>query len=649
MGTLIALDDDLIWVNNGGSSPTPPEPDIPDGTTAIPINDVVIWQKCAGLTQQYQTLSEVLEDSGIVRTLMNSKNAVDYLVRSTGFAKSQALVPTMTSDTTPSGECFGDSISGNNSYYLAFDGNNSTYWCSNTVTDGEGQYVGYDFITPVNISKAYIYIYPTWSNTTESFKLQYSDNGTNYTDCSNLITIKQGSSITFDSLENEKHRYWRIYKYSSASSTSSEKSTRFPIYTLQFYSPEGITESSTAMTYIGTNDYASDTLLADPTWSAAINASAYWQSVMNGKAPIMTSNTTPSGQCICDGTGVQTGAAWTLFDGSTSTALYEYGIHTKYFGYIFTDNVLIRKFYIYQHYPYAITSARLDGYTGSAWETITTLSLDTTTSTLSVETNKEYQGFRIVQLAGVHAQATYLYELQFYGRRNGGVQSWLTAGGVTDKNYTTVSQVLNDPVTLQALMQSENAVNYLVACKMWIDEICSNENAMTYIGYSNYASNTLLADSEWRKKICASTYYALVLNITSPNMTSNTTPSGICSASAYADSYPPYRAFSNTGAVWYYGGSGNTAWIQYAFEEDVNIIMFDINNYYGNNIQNLVKTKLDDSSSQTVSLGLTSNTYYQKQVLPVDVNTYGKYRFNLSSSGANRGASYIKFYGRKDL
>ena len=45
MGTLIALDKDLIWVN-GGSGPTPPEPDIPDGTTAIPINDGVIWQKC---------------------------------------------------------------------------------------------------------------------------------------------------------------------------------------------------------------------------------------------------------------------------------------------------------------------------------------------------------------------------------------------------------------------------------------------------------------------------------------------------------------------------------------------------------------------------------------------------------------------------
>jgi hypothetical protein len=75
---------------------------------------------------------------------------------------------------------------------------------------------------------------------------------------------------------------------------------------------------SSAMSYIGLNNYASNTLLADSAWCSAICNSAYFESVLNVKAPIMTSNNTPSG--LCFGVAPATGnEAYKAFDGNDST------------------------------------------------------------------------------------------------------------------------------------------------------------------------------------------------------------------------------------------------------------------------------------------------------------------------------------------
>lgn len=56
-----------------------------------------------------------------------------------------------------------------------------------------------------------------------------------------------------------------------------------------------VSADSMAMTYIGANNYCSDTLLDDATWLEAICNSTYIESVLNVKVPTMTSATTPSG------------------------------------------------------------------------------------------------------------------------------------------------------------------------------------------------------------------------------------------------------------------------------------------------------------------------------------------------------------------
>ena len=96
---------------------------IPDGKTVTPVNDVEIWQKCAGISSPtYTTLAGVLSDNSLLMTLMASDNAVDYLVRSTDWVAPQSAVPIMTSDTTPSGVASASAYYSGRQAFHAFDG-----------------------------------------------------------------------------------------------------------------------------------------------------------------------------------------------------------------------------------------------------------------------------------------------------------------------------------------------------------------------------------------------------------------------------------------------------------------------------------------------------------------------------------------------
>lgn len=59
-----------------------------DGDTAIPINDVVLLQKCANIynTYKYNTLQDVLADVACTTAILMSDNAVKYLKRCNSFA-----------------------------------------------------------------------------------------------------------------------------------------------------------------------------------------------------------------------------------------------------------------------------------------------------------------------------------------------------------------------------------------------------------------------------------------------------------------------------------------------------------------------------------------------------------------------------------
>lgn len=108
---ILDITDKTINFNKGGTA-------VPDGETVLPVDDVKIWQKCAGLKAKYTTAAEILADDTYVTALMSTDNAVQYMTRSLSIQASvlansgaiEALdsslpfiTPSMTSTTAPDG------------------------------------------------------------------------------------------------------------------------------------------------------------------------------------------------------------------------------------------------------------------------------------------------------------------------------------------------------------------------------------------------------------------------------------------------------------------------------------------------------------------------------------------------------------------
>ena len=88
----------------------------------------------------------------------------------------------MTSNTAPSGECFGGTVYNNSSsytYFKSFDGNTSTKYLSQSNNNG---YIGYKFSSPIKVYKAVFSNQDASIVRIKNFKIQGSNDGTNYTD-----------------------------------------------------------------------------------------------------------------------------------------------------------------------------------------------------------------------------------------------------------------------------------------------------------------------------------------------------------------------------------------------------------------------------------------------------------------------------------
>jgi hypothetical protein len=159
------------------------------------------------------------------------------------------------------------------------------------------------------------------------------------------------------------------------------------------------------------------------------------------------------------------------------------------------------------------------------------------------------------------------------------VETWLACAGIQDKAYTTLSQVLADSETFNALLGDSNACAYMARSTTWSTDICASQYAMSMIGQYDVCCDALMSDSNWASAIASSAYadYVLASGMI-PTMTSNTTPSGVCTASAIGGdpNYEPYKAFDGkTNTKWYDVNNANM-YIQYEFPTAVVVktIMF---------------------------------------------------------------------------
>ena len=202
----------------------------------------------------------------------------------------------------------------------------------------------------------------------------------------------------------------------------------FKIFTAQFYSPSGIPDNNTAMTYIGANNYCANTLLNDETWCTGICNSNYFEKVLNVKVPTMTSDTTPSGRVIYSSYYTPSNQyAYKAFDGVNSTANSWYpstsNVNPSWVGYDFGTNVKIYFIKFLQNYANAdrankckyqastdnsnwvdITSEISVGTTGAPFDTI-----------IPLDKVGNYRYYRNYWMPNQHCGIS---EMQFYGRRN---------------------------------------------------------------------------------------------------------------------------------------------------------------------------------------------------------------------------------------
>lgn len=230
---------------------------IPNGATVTPTDDIQTWLQCAGIfNKTYTTISQVLADSTSLLALISDTNAVDYMARSTTWANSvvanstamgyignndycankllsnstwlnaicnstyfesvlNVKVPTMTSNTTPYGECFGYSNGSNyGAPYQNFDGVSTLALYSGPNVSY--QVVGYKFTDRVMVKKCTLKNSERNSNVViTSYKLQGSNNNSDWVDLTDTIPVTdhtQGKVFITDVLDNyTKYQYYRYY------------------------------------------------------------------------------------------------------------------------------------------------------------------------------------------------------------------------------------------------------------------------------------------------------------------------------------------------------------------------------------------------------------------------------------------------------
>ena len=426
---------DTVTITTDGQSESITLTYVPDGSTVLPTDDIQIWLNCADIYDKttYTTLSDVLGDSTTLSALIADNNAVDYLVRSKSWASNKGLVPNMTSNTTPSGVASADSeYSSSYAAYKSFDGDTSTYWSPSNGTTTK--WLQYMFANAVRLVK-WSCIWDTFSlseikTSTSSITLQGSNDGF-VSDINNIDTVNT-ADMTTNSLSravsvNTDYAYFRISFAKKANNNTTPSRVQF-----YAYDGNGITEDSTAMSYIGLNNYASNTLLADSDWLTAICNSAYFESVLNVKVPTMTSNTTPSGTCfgsttytgsyeywrafrnVFDGTG-GSGNCWQSANGSTSN---------QYIGYEFSSAVVIKAVSICNT-SYAnerVNTFKVEVEEEGSWtpitDTLTNGSSASATSNFGILNSSSHTKYRLYILTNGGGSVISANTIQFYGRQD---------------------------------------------------------------------------------------------------------------------------------------------------------------------------------------------------------------------------------------
>ncbi len=238
------------------------------------------------------------------------------------------------------------------------------------------------------------------------------------------------------------------------------------------------------------------------------------------------------------------------------------------------------------------------------------------------------------------------------------VQTWLRCADIWDKSYTTVTEVIADKTTLNALVQNENANDYLVRSTIFSTTLCennANNEAMYYLGLYDGCANKLLADDYWRNAICNADVlladgkthlFEKVLNVKVPKMISNTSPSGVCKDNE--GSSKAYLAFDDNDGTELDLTNQAGSYFQYMFAKPVRVNK--VRMYSMGREKYCVQASKDGSNWVNLYDGITRVDKEQKLNIPN--NEYYKY-YRLYQTAKITGNTYnwiltLQFYGREE-
>ncbi len=293
-------------------------------------------------------------------------------------------VPIMTSATAPYGTVIGSTTDSTYPAWRIFDGNDTTI---GRVDNAANAYMGYKFTNPIRVcklrAKALTEESPTYEPLSDLVIEGSNDNSTYIP----LYTIEAGTILPEDyTLAFTNENYYLYYRIREA--TKGGSANKWGMYTLQFYGRS-----------------------------------------LNVSVPVMTSNTTPYGECISsDPTSGR--PAYYAFNADDSTS---YSSNTKdlttnlYAGYKFSNPVLIKKIIC------NIKSADQTTHTGiydvqgsndgATWESILdeqkVLSFSSSVGDVyvneDIDSSTSYLYYRVVRISSTVSDRLILYNCNFYG------------------------------------------------------------------------------------------------------------------------------------------------------------------------------------------------------------------------------------------
>ncbi len=420
--------DTVTFTTEGQSfSKTLPSP------SEVDANNINLWLFFGDVSGTFSTLADILGNSTALSMLMASTDAVDYLVRCKEWI-GKGLVPIMTSNTIPSGVASASSeASTARQAWKGFAGESANGWMPSETSYPAWIQYKFDAPTLATNLKA-LYKNDSGSSYTQKVEISASNDGTNWTTLATNISLNNHNTYTDISFTNDNE--YLYYRMTLLSGSDAPQPLVGSGYLLQFYSIEGVINNQSAMSYIGLNNYCTNTLLADTDWRDGISKSEYLESVLNVKIPTMTSATTPSGECFASsryGTD-QTYLAFHVFDKNETSKWYPAVASStagQYVGYKYPESKNGQTFDLVFSSSGVASIVKIQGSNdGTNYVDLTgNINIPITASTTDTYKFKQaftknvgnYQYYRIYIVQSTSTQQGYGFmcdELQIYGRED---------------------------------------------------------------------------------------------------------------------------------------------------------------------------------------------------------------------------------------